>query len=159
MSSERAPMTRAGYEALQAELKRLKAVDRPAIIQAIAEARAHGDLSENAEYHAAKDRQGFIEGRIRELDDKLGRAQVIDLATLKGDKVVFGAIVRLVESDTGNKVRYQIVGADEADVSNGKLSVSSPVARALLGKTVDDSVTVRTPKGEREYEIIAIEFK
>ena len=152
-------MTRGSYEALHAELKRLKSVDRPAIIVAIAEARAHGDLSENAEYHAAKDRQGFIEGRIRELEDKLGRAQVIDPSSLKGDKVVFGATVRLVESDTGNKVVYQIVGADEADVSNGKLSVTSPVARALLGKSVDESVTVRTPKGEREYEIVGVEFK
>ncbi|MEW6777832.1 MAG: transcription elongation factor GreA [Bdellovibrionota bacterium] len=157
--SDKFPMTVRGYEALQVELKRLKSVERPNIIKAIAEARAHGDLSENAEYHAAKEKQGFIEGRINELEDKLSRAQVIDPTTLSGKKVVFGATVQLLDTENDAKVSYQIVGADEADASNGKISVTAPIARALMGRSVDDLVTVRTPKGEREYEIIRVEFK
>ncbi len=157
--SDKFPMTVRGYEALQVELKRLKSVERPNIIKAIAEARAHGDLSENAEYHAAKEKQGFIEGRINELEDKLSRAQVIDPLSLSGKKVVFGATVQLLDTENDAKVSYQIVGADEADASNGKISVTAPIARALMGRSVDDLVTVRTPKGEREYEIIRVEFK
>lgn len=159
MSSETAPMTVAGYQALKDELKRLKTEERPAVVKAIAEARAHGDLSENAEYHAAKEKQGFVEGRINEIEDKLSRAQVIDPATLRGSKVVFAATVRLFDVDADSEVTYQIVGPDEADVSKGKISVSSPMARALLGKEEGDQALVRTPKGEKEYEIVSVEFK
>ena len=153
---QRTPMTAGGYAALDAELKNLKSVERPAIIQAIAEAREHGDLSENAEYHAAKEKQSFIEGRIVELEDKLSRADVIDLSKVKGDKIVFGATVTIIDVDTEEEATYQIVGEDEAEVKAGKISVSSPIARALIGKEVGDVAVVVTPGGEVEYEIDAV---
>ena len=155
---DKSPMTAKGYEALKEELKRLKTVERPAIIRAIEEARAHGDLSENAEYHAAKEKQGFNEGRIAELESKLGSAEIIDPKTLSGERVVFGATVKLLNLETDEEVTYQIVGPDEADVSAGKISMTSPVARGLLGKSVGDDVAVRTPKGGSEYEILAVDF-
>ena len=156
---EKIPMTRKGYEAIEAELKQLKSVERPAIIKAISEAREHGDLSENAEYHAAKEKQSFIEGRVAELEDKLARAEVIDVTKLKGDKVVFGATVTLIDADTEKEVTYRIVGEDEADISKGKVSVGSPIARALIGKSVGDEAEVAAPGGARVYEIEAVEFK
>jgi transcription elongation factor GreA len=155
----RIPVTRAGSVALKNELKRLKSVERPKVIEALAEARAHGDLSENADYDAAKDRQAFIEGRIRDIEDKLARADIVDVSRLSGSKVVFGATVDLSDED-GGKVVYQIVGDIEADIKKGKISVSSPIARALIGREEGDTVTVKGPKGnEREYEIVAVEFK
>lgn len=155
----RIPVTRAGSVALKNELKRLKSVERPKVIEALAEARAHGDLSENADYDAAKDRQAFIEGRIRDIEDKLARADIVDVSRLSGSKVVFGATVDLSDED-GGKVAYQIVGDIEADIKKGKISVSSPIARALIGREEGDTVTVKGPKGnEREYEIVAVEFK
>jgi transcription elongation factor GreA len=151
------PMTKQGYQALQDELKRLKRDERPKIIKAISEAREHGDISENAEYHAAKERQSFVEGRIQELEDKIARAQVID--TPRGaDKVVFGATVLLADVETGEEVRYKIVGADEADIKHGKISISSPVGRALIGHSLDDTVRVKVPSGIKEYEILDITF-
>ncbi|HLC26754.1 MAG TPA: transcription elongation factor GreA [bacterium] len=153
---ERVPMTREGYEQLSLELKRLQQEERPRVIQAIAEARAHGDLSENAEYHAAKEQQSFVEGRIRLLQDKLGRAQVIDTSNLPNDRVVFGATVLLEDCETGERVRYRIVGADEADIEQGKISVNSPVGRALIGHALDDAVKVKTPAGIREFSILEI---
>jgi transcription elongation factor GreA len=156
---EKIPMTAAGYARLEEELKRLKAEDRPTVIRAIAEARAHGDLSENAEYHAAKERQGFIESRVIELEDKLRRAQVIDPTTLKGDKVKFGATVKVVDADTDQETCYQIVGPDEADIKNGRLSISAPLARALIGKGEGDTVEVSTPGGGKSYEVLSVEFK
>lgn len=150
-------MTASGYETLEAELKRLKQVERPAVIQAIAAAREHGDLSENAEYHAAKERQGFIEGRVMELEDMLSRAEVIDVGRLSGDTVKFGATVTLVDEDD-REIRYQIVGEVEAEPKEGRVSVSSPIARALIGKTIGEEVEVNAPGGARSYEILNIEY-
>src|SRR5690349_22572936 len=148
------PMTTDGYASLQEELKRLKTVDRPAIIRALAAAREHGDLSENAEYHAARERQGFIEGRVMELEDKLSRAEVIDIKDLSGSKIMFGARVKLVDEDTDEEATYQVVGPDEADIQSGLLSIQSPLAQAILGKEAGDSVEVTTPRGVRYFEII-----
>jgi len=156
---EKIPMTAAGYAALETEIKHLKTSERPAIIRAIAEARAHGDLSENAEYHSAKERQSFIEGRVMELEDKLSRAQVIDVSKLSGKVVKFGATVTLIDEDTEQKAKYQIVGDLEADFAKGRISISSPLARALIGKTVGDTVEVNTPSGGRSYEVTKVEFK
>ena len=155
---EKFPMTTAGYAALEDEIKHLKSVERPSVIQAIAEARAHGDLSENAEYHAAKERQSWIEGRLAELEDKHSRAQVIEVTKLSGDTVKFGATVTLADEDTDEEVSYQIVGDMEADVKSGRISVSSPISRALIGKSVGDSVEVAAPGGARGYEILKVEF-
>ena len=153
------PITKRGAELLKAELHRLKTKERPEVIQAIAEARAQGDLSENAEYDAAKDRQGFIEGRIKEVEGKLAAAQIIDPATLDaGGKVVFGATVQLEEEDSGEKVTYQIVGEDEADLKQGLINISSPIARALIGKEEGDSAEVQAPGGIKHYEIIAVSY-
>lgn len=152
-------MTVVGVEKLKAELHRLKTVERPRIIQAIAEARAHGDLSENAEYHAAKEQQGFVEGRIAELDMKLATAQVIDPKTVNADgRVVFGATLRLMEENSGQEVTYQIVGDHEADIAKGMISISSPIARALIGKELGDVVEVQVPGGVRSYEILEIRY-
>lgn len=153
------PMTARGKKRLEEELKQLKTVERPQVIQEIATARAHGDLSENAEYDAAKEKQSFIEGRIKEIDDKLARAQVIDPLEVATDKIVFGATVELKDLDTEETKVYQIVGVDEADVKLGRLSIESPVARQLLGKKEGDEVTVRVPKGEVEYEVISIRYE
>jgi transcription elongation factor GreA len=154
---EKIPMTRAGHAALDAELKTLKSVERPAVIRAIAEAREHGDLSENAEYHAARERQSFVEGRIKELEGILSRAEVIDPAKLSGP-VKFGATVTLVDEDTDEERTYQIVGEAEADIEKGLLNIRSPLARALIGKDEGDSVEVRTPGGEKTYEILGIRY-
>jgi transcription elongation factor GreA len=154
---EKIPLTRAGFDKLDAELKLLKTVERPAIIQAIAEARALGDLSENAEYHSAKEKQSFIEGRIKELEGVLSLADVIDTTKLSGP-IKFGATVALVDEDTDEERTYQIVGEYEADIENGRLNIKSPLARALIGKTVGDSVEVRTPGGERAYEILKVSY-
>ena len=151
-------MTAGGYAALDEELKNLKSVERPAIIQAIAEAREHGDLSENAEYHAAKEKQSFIEGRIVELEDKLSRADVIDLTKVKGDRIVFGATVTVIDVDTEDESTYQIVGEAEADIDNGRLNMKSPLARALIGKEEGDQVDVKTPGGTRSYEILSVKY-
>ena len=156
---ERVPMTIEGHKALEAELHRLKSVERPRIIQAIAEARAHGDLSENAEYHSAKEAQGLNEAKVADLEDKLGRADVVDPTKLSGETVKFGATVKLVDEDTDEEVTYKVVGDLEADVKNGKVSISSPIARALIGKSVGDSVEVTTPKGSRSYEILQVDWK
>ncbi len=152
-------MTGAGYARLEEELKHLKTKERPDIIKAIEEARAHGDLSENAEYHAAKEKQGFIEGRVLELEDKISRAEVIDPKLLSGDSVKFGATVCVADEDTDEESTYQIVGVDESDIKAGLLSVSSPLARALIGKEVGDSINVEAPGGARGYEIVSVEFK
>ncbi|RAP42397.1 MULTISPECIES: transcription elongation factor GreA [Rhodovulum] len=154
---EKIPMTRAGYTALDEELKALKSVERPAVIRAIAEAREHGDLSENAEYHAAREKQSFIEGRIKELEGLLSRADVIDPAKLSG-AIKFGATVTLVDEDTDEEKTYQIVGEAEADIERGLLNIKSPLARALIGKEEGDSVEVRTPGGERSYEVLSIRY-
>jgi transcription elongation factor GreA len=154
----RIPMTADGFGRLQGELKRLKSVDRPAIIRAIAEARTHGDLSENAEYHAARDRQSFIEGRVAELEDKIARAEVIDISKLSGSIIKFGATVTLADEETDEEQTFRIVGEDEADVSNGRLSVTSPLARALIGKGKGDSVEVTTPRGAKAYEVMTVAF-
>ena len=151
-------MTAEGYQALDEELKRLKTVERPNVVAAIAEARAHGDLSENAEYHAAKDRQGWIEGRIAEIEDRMARAQVIDVSRLSGKQVKFGATVSVVDEDTEEKARYQIVGEHEADVRSGKVSITSPIARAMIGKEKGDTVEVNTPSGVKAYEITKVEW-
>ena len=154
------PITLRGAELLREELKRLKTVDRPAVVAAIAEARSHGDLSENAEYDAAKERQGFIEGRIADVEGKLGNAQIIDPAALDADgRVVFGATVDLEDMDSGQKVTYQIVGDDEADLKKNKISLNSPVARALIGKFAGDVAEVQTPGGRREYEILDVRYE
>ena len=154
------PLTRRGAELLRDELKRLKSVDRPAVVAAIAEARSHGDLSENAEYDAAKERQGFIEGRIQEVESKLGNAQIIDPKALDADgRVVFGATVELEDMDSGDPVTYQIVGDDEADIKQGKISLNSPVARSLIGKYAGDVAEVHTPGGKREYEILDVRYE
>ena len=153
------PLTVHGAQMLRTELQRLKTLDRPAVIAAIAEARSHGDLSENAEYDAAKERQGFIEGRIKEVESKLGHAQIIDPAALDVDgRIVFGATVDLEDADSGTKVTYQIVGDDEADIKASKISLNSPVARALIGKFAGDVVVVQTPGGAREYEILDVRY-
>ncbi len=157
--SKREPMTKEGFNLLQEELKRLKKTERPNVIQAIADAAAHGDLSENAEYDAAKEKQSFIEGRIKEIETKIAASDVIDVSQLSGNKVVFGATVTLAESESGKEVSYKIVGVDEADVKAGKISVISPIARGLIGKELDDEVKINTPSGVKEYEIIDIEFK
>jgi len=151
-------MTAAGYARLETEIKRLKTVERPSIIRQIQEARTHGDLSENAEYHAAKERQGFIEGRVLDLEDKISRAQVIDVSKLSGSSIKFGATVTLIDEDTDEKSRYQIVGEIEADVKDGRISVSSPMARALIGKSKGDMVEVMTPGGGRSYTILKVEY-
>lgn len=156
--ANRVPMTPEGYARLSEELKRLKTIERPAIIRAIAAAREHGDLSENAEYHAARERQSFIEGRVLELEDQLARAEVIDAAKLSGDRVMFGATVRLVDEETDEEVTYRIVGPLEADIGLGLLSVESPLARALLGRKAGDHVEVETPRGTRYFEILAVSF-
>ena len=155
---EKVPMTQHGFDQLEAELKRRMSEDRPKIIQAISEARAHGDLSENAEYHAAKEQQSHNEGRIAELEDKISRAEVIDVSKLSGDTVKFGARVKLVDEDTDEERNYRIVGDAEADVKEGRISISSPIARALIGKSVGDSVEVTAPGGARSYEILEITF-
>ena len=156
---KKTPMTVAGAEKLKTELQRLKTVERPRIIQAIAEARSHGDLSENAEYHAAKEQQGFVEGRIAELEHKLATAQVIDPKTVNAnDRVVFGATLNLMDERSGREVTYQIVGDHEADIAGGKISVSSPIARALIGKELGDVVEVQVPDGLRSYEILDIRY-
>lgn len=152
------PMTGEGYRALDEELKRLKTTERPAVIQAISEAREHGDLSENAEYHAAKERQGWIEGRVAELEDKLARAQVIDVSKLDGDTVKFGATVTVVDEDTDEEATYQIVGEDEADVRSGKISITSPIARAMINKEVGDVIEVNAPGGLKSYEILKVQW-
>ena len=153
------PITERGAEKLKAELHRLKTVDRPWVINAIAEARAQGDLSENAEYDAAKDRQGFIEGRIQEIDGKLSAAQIIDPAELDaGGKVVFGATVQLEDEDSGDRVTYQIVGEDEADIKLGFINIGSPIARALIGKVEGDTAEVQAPGGIRHYEVVAVSY-
>ena len=151
-------MTAGGYSALDEELKRLKTLERPAVIAAISEARAHGDLSENAEYHAAKERQGWIEGRIAEIEDKIARAQVIDVSKLSGSQVKFGATVSVVDEDTEEEARYQIVGEHEADVKGGRISIASPIARAMIGKEMGDVVEVNTPGGVKAYEILKVEW-
>jgi transcription elongation factor GreA len=155
---EKVPMTAEGYQALDDELKRLKTAERPTVIAAISEARLHGDLSENAEYHAAKDRQGWIEGRIAEIEDKIARAQIIDVSKLSGAQVKFGATVSVVDEDTEESARYQIVGEHEADVRSGKISIASPIARAMIGKETGDVVEVNTPGGVKAYEILKIEW-
>jgi len=156
---KRVPITLRGAEALRVELRKLKSEDRPAVIKAIAEARAHGDLSENAEYHAAREQQGFIEGRIQELEGKLSNAEIIDVTQLANNgKVIFGATVELADEDSGAAVTYQIVGEDEADIKAGRISVGSPIARALVGKAEGDTVEVATPGGRRNYEIIAVRY-
>ena len=154
------PLTVKGAEKLRAELHKLKTVERPAVIHAIAEARSHGDLSENAEYDAAKERQGFIEGRIADLEGKLSNAQLIDPTTLEaGGRVVFGATVELEDVDSGDTVKYQVVGDDEADIKQGQISVSSPIARALIGKYAGDTVDVQAPGGVRQYEILDVLYQ
>lgn len=159
MSMDRVPMTTEGFTALEAELTRLKAEERPRIIQSIAEARAHGDLSENAEYHAAKEAQGLNEAKVAELEDKLSRADVVDTKTLSGKTVKFGATVSLIDEDTDEKVKYKIVGDMEANLRDGKISISSPIARALIGKAKGDVTEVSTPKGARSFEVLKIEWK
>ncbi len=155
---ERIPMTAAGYKALEDEINHLKSVERPSVIKMISEARAHGDLSENAEYHAAKERQAFIEGRVIELEDMIGRADVIDVSKLSGETVKFGATVTLVDEDTDEERKFQIVGDMEADAKKGRISISSPISRALIGKTVGDSVEVAAPGGAHSYEILKVAF-
>ena len=151
-------MTSDGYNRLQEEIKRLKSVDRPAVIRAIAEARTHGDIAENAEYHAARERQSFIEGRLGELEDKIARAEVIDVTKLSGSAVKFGATVTLADEETDEKQTFRIVGEDEADIKDGRLSVTSPLARALIGKGKGDSVEVSTPRGNKSYEVMSVAF-
>ena len=154
------PLTRRGADKLREELQRLKTVDRPRIIAAIAEARAHGDLKENAEYHAAREQQSFAEGRIKEIDGKLSNANIIDVAELDvGGKVVFGATVLIADEDTGDEVTYQIVGEDEADIKEGRISFSSPIARGLIGKEEGDVATVVTPGGEKSFEIVEVRYE
>ena len=159
MATERVPMTVEGFKKLEAELHRLKAEERPRIIQQISEAREHGDLSENAEYHAAKEAQGLNEAKVAEIEDKIGRADVIDTSKLSGGTVKFGATVSLEDEDSGDKVKYRIVGEHEANVREGKISINSPIARALIGKSKGDSAEVTTPKGTRSYEILKSEYK
>lgn len=151
-------MTSDGYNRLQEEVKRLKTVERPSIIRAIAEARTHGDLSENAEYHAARERQSFIEGRLMELEDRIARAEVIDTSKLSGSVIKFGATVTLADEETDEEQTFRIVGEDEADIKDGRLSVASPLARALIGKGKGDSVEVSTPRGAKSYEVVTVAF-
>ena len=151
-------MTRTGFDSMEEELKRLKSVERPAIIQAIEEARDHGDLSENAEYHAAKERQSFIEGRVIELTSKVSRAQIIDTSTMSGKTVKFGATVTVLDDDDDSEMKFQIVGEDEADIKAKRLSVGSPLARALIGKQVGDEVEVATPSGGKFYELLKVKY-
>lgn len=155
---DRVPITKQGYAKLEEELTHRKSVERPAIIQAIAEARAHGDLSENAEYHAAKEKQSFNEGRIMELEDAIGRAQVIDPASISGDTIKFGATVTLYDIEAEKEVIYMIVGQPEADIRKNLISIASPIARALIGKKVDDEVSVTTPGGKKSYEVVSLHF-
>lgn len=159
MTMERVPMTIDGYRKLESELQRLKSEERPRIIALIAEARQHGDLSENAEYHAAKEAQGLNEAKVAELEDRIGRADVVDTTKLSGNTVKFGATVTLVDEDTDEKVKYKIVGDFEASVRDGKISISSPIARALIGKGKNDTVEVTTPKGARSYKLLKVEWK
>jgi transcription elongation factor GreA len=154
---EKIPMTRAGFTAVDVELKNLKSVERPAIIKAVAEAREHGDLSENAEYHSAREKHSFIEGRVKELEGIISRSEVIDPASLSGS-IKFGATVTLVDEDTDEQKTYQVVGEPEANIEAGKLNIKSPLARSLIGKDVGDSIEVRTPGGEKSYEILAIKY-
>ena len=158
MSEAAVPMTTEGHQRLQDELKHLVRVERPIVVQDIAEARSHGDLSENAEYDAAKDRQGFVEGRIKELNHKIALAQVIDPTSIKSDKIVFGAKVTLFDIDTDKEVTYQLVGVDEADIKVGKISITSPVGRALVGHKVDEEVSINVPSGVKIYEVVEIEY-
>jgi transcription elongation factor GreA len=155
---EKVPMTAQGYAAMETEVRHLKTVERQRIIRAIAEARSHGDLSENAEYHAAKEAQGMNEARVADLEDKLSRADIIDISKLSGDTVKFGATVQIVDEDTEEEMKYQIVGDFEADVKHGKISINSPIARAMIGKRAGDSVEVNTPRGAKSYEILGVAF-
>ena len=155
---EKIPMTAEGYSALDAELKHLRMTERPAIIAAISEARSHGDLSENAEYHAAKERQSFIEGRVAELEDKMSRAQIIDTTRLSGAAIKFGATVTVVDEDSGGEAVYKIVGEDEADLKFGRINISSPIARALIGKEEGDTAEVQAPGGIKSYEVVAVHY-
>jgi transcription elongation factor GreA len=159
MATEKIPMTAEGFRALEEELKRLKTVERPEIIRAIGAAREHGDLSENAEYHSARERQGFIEGRVAELEDVISRADIIDPKSLSGSVVRFGATVKLADEDTDEESTFQIVGSHEADAAKGRISVTSPLARALIGKKVGDSAEVNAPSGAKSYEIVKVQFK
>ena len=159
MSMERVPMTMEGFQKLEAELQRLKSEERPRIIQQIAEARTHGDLSENAEYHAAKEAQGPNEAKVAELEDKIGRAEIVDPTKLSGTTIKFGATVTLVDEDTEEKVKYKIVGDLEANLRESKISISSPIARALIGKSKGESAEVTTPKGPRSFEVLKVEWK
>lgn len=152
-------MTPEGLDQLEEELRRLRSEERPAVIRAIAEARAHGDLSENAEYHAARERQSFIEGRLAELEDIISRAEVIDASKFSGDTIRFGATVMLADVDTDEEINYRIVGSHEADIAKGRLSVTSPLGRALIGKTIGDNVEVTTPRGSKAYEIVQVAYK
>jgi transcription elongation factor GreA len=152
-------MTADGYQRLEVELKKLKTEERPAVIKAISEAREHGDLSENTEYHAARERQSFIEGRVRELEDKISRAQVIDVSKMSGETIKFGATITLADEETDEEATYQIVGVDESDIGLGLLSVTAPLARAVINKSVGDSVTVETPGGSHDYEIVSVEYR
>ena len=156
---DKLPMTPGGLVRLQEELKQMKTVERPSVIRALEEARAHGDLSENAEYHAAKERQSFIEGRVAELEDKISRAEVIDASKLTGTTIRFGATVTLADEDTDEEATYQIVGADEGDIAKGRISFTSPLARALIGKSPGDAVEVSTPGGSKAYEVIKVKYK
>ena len=158
MADDRVPMTSKGYQFLMDELKRLKSIERPKNVREIEEARDHGDLSENAEFHAAKERQSLLDVQIRDIEDKLARAQVIEVSKLSGDRVMFGATVSLVDGDTGDKVVYQIVGDHEAEPKNGKISISSPVARALIGKSEGDEAQVHTPTGVRTFDILSVSY-
>ena len=159
MAADSIPMTKAGADAIKREIKRLKSVERPKIVHEISVARDHGDLSENAEYHAAKEKQSHIEGRIQILEDRLARAEIIDVSRLSGERVVFGATVQLEDTDSGAKAQYTIVGEHEADLKKGRISITSPIARGLIGREVGDTVTIRTPGGEREYEIHEVLFQ
>ena len=159
MDVDKVPMTTEGYDNLEAELKRLKTIERPDIIRAIATAREHGDLSENAEYHAARERQAFVEGRVGDIEDMIRRSEVIDIKKLKGKIIKFGATVKLADEDTDEETTYQIVGEHEAEIAAGKLSVTSPLARALISKTVGDSIEVTTPGGAKSYEVMSVRYK
>jgi transcription elongation factor GreA len=158
MAGNQIPMTKAGAEAIKRELKRLKTVERPKNVQEISTARDHGDLRENAEYHAAKEKQSHIEGRIQMLEDRLARADIIEVSKLSGERVMFGASVKLEDSDSGQKAQYTIVGETEADLKKGRISITSPIARGLIGREVGDTVKIRTPGGEREYEVLEVLF-
>lgn len=158
MAGDNIPMTKAGAEAIKRELKHLKSVERPKNVQDISTARDHGDLRENAEYHAAKEKQSHIEGRIQMLEDRLARAEIIDVTRLSGERVVFGATVKLADEGSGQEAQYTIVGETEADLKKGRISITSPIARGLIGREVGDSVTIRTPGGSREYEILEVLF-